>query len=111
MEKMYLPFRDYAGMYPHLETGAIWQRQAHIYASPFYYIDYSLALTCALQFWKKAEENREQAIADYLGICSPGGSVSFPEMVKLGNLRSPFEPGCLRDIVQYAQKTRYVLES
>jgi M3 family oligoendopeptidase len=104
MEKMYLPFRDYAGLYPHLETGAIWQRQGHIYSSPFYYIDYALALTCALQFWKKAEENRENALKDYLKICSPGGSIPFPEMVKLGNLRSPFEPGCLRDIAQHAQR-------
>ena len=30
-----------------------WQRQSHIYKTPFYYIDYCLAQTVALEFWAR----------------------------------------------------------
>ncbi|CAM5278756.1 Oligoendopeptidase F OS=Lysinibacillus sphaericus OX=1421 GN=LS41612_02175 PE=3 SV=1 [Lysinibacillus sphaericus] len=55
IEQTYLPHRDYDGN-SYLESGGIWQRQAHIYASPFYYIDYTLAQICAFQFWKRSRE-------------------------------------------------------
>ncbi|MFI5139866.1 MAG: M3 family oligoendopeptidase, partial [Sphingobacteriales bacterium] len=38
MEKKYRPWVDYDGI-DYLERGGAWQRQAHIYRSPFYYID------------------------------------------------------------------------
>ena len=70
---------------------------------PFYYIDYALAMTCALQFWLKADRDRTAAMADYAAICAAGGSVSFDELVKLAKIRSPFEPGCLRDVCAAAR--------
>ena len=39
IEEIYLPHRDYDGN-GYLEAGAFWQRQGHIYASPFYYISF-----------------------------------------------------------------------
>ena len=42
IEQKYLPHRNYDG-HDYLESGAFWQRQQHIYNSPFYYIDYTLA--------------------------------------------------------------------
>ena len=40
-----------------MNEGRFWQKQQHIFASPFYYIDYCLAQTCALQFKAKMEED------------------------------------------------------
>ena len=60
IEGIYLPKRDYDGN-EYLESGGIWQRQAHIYEIPFYYIDYTLAQICAFQFWKKDREDHESA--------------------------------------------------
>ena len=40
VERDFLPWRRYADM-PYAESGRIWQRQRHIYMSPFYYIDYA----------------------------------------------------------------------
>lgn len=56
LEQKYLPHRDYDG-HPYLESGGMWQRQLHIYTSPFYYIDYTLAQICAFQFWKRSRED------------------------------------------------------
>jgi M3 family oligoendopeptidase len=98
IEKKYLPHRDYAGN-EFLENGAYWQRQAHIYASPFYYIDYTLAQICALQFWKRANENREEALEDYIKLCQAGGSKPFLELVELAGLKSPFESGTVKSVI------------
>lgn len=98
IEEKYLPHRDYDG-HEYLESGGFWQRQAHIYASPFYYIDYTLAQVCAFQFWKRSRENHEAAWKDYLHLCSLGGSMSFTNLVAEANLISPFENGCLEEVI------------
>jgi M3 family oligoendopeptidase len=98
IEKKYLPHRNYEGK-DYLEMGGFWQRQGHIYEDPFYYIDYTLAQICALQFWKKMHEDREDAWKDYVELCKQGGSKSFVELVKVANLISPFEDGCVASVI------------
>lgn len=99
IEQKYLPHRNYDGN-EYLEGGAFWQKQAHIYNSPFYYIDYTLAQVCALQFWIRSQEKDPSAWPDYLRLCKAGGSQSFLGLVKLANLKSPFEQGT----VEYVMK-------
>jgi len=98
LEKIYLPHRDWDGN-PHLEAGRMWQRQSHIFNSPFYYIDYTLAQICAFQFWMKDRQNHAEAWRDYVQLCKAGGSRSFLGLVALANLRSPFEDGCVESVV------------
>lgn len=98
IEAKYLPHRDFDG-HPYLEAGAFWQRQAHIYASPFYYIDYTLAQICAFQFWKRSREDFESAWQDYVHLCSLGGSQSFTNLVREAGLISPFEDGCVQSVI------------
>ena len=98
LEKKYLPHRDYAGC-EILEKGCWWFKQGHIFKDPFYYIDYVLAQICAFQFLKKMNENKEQGWEDYLRICEIGGTKSFLEIVKTGNLISPFEDKCIESII------------
>lgn len=99
IEKKYLPHLDYDGI-DYLEKGGFWQRQNHIFASPFYYIDYTLAQVCAFQFWKKDRENHEEAWTDYVSLCKEGGKFSFLDLVKLANLNSPFAKGCVEDVMK-----------
>lgn len=98
LEEKYLPNRDYDGN-DYLNRGGFWQRQGHIYQSPFYYIDYTLAQICAFQFFKRTQENREEAWADYVHLCKLGGSLSFTALVKEANLISPFEEGCVKSVI------------
>ncbi len=99
MEARYLPWRQYGDL-NYLNKGGLWQEKWHIYCSPFYYIDYTLAGCCALQFWVKAEEDYSQALAEYIALCDRGGSASFRELVRSANLLSPFEPGALTQVVE-----------
>ncbi|MBU3699848.1 MAG: M3 family oligoendopeptidase [Candidatus Kapabacteria bacterium] len=101
MERMYMPWRNSEG-FPAAEQGRVWQFQRHIYEMPFYYIDYALAQTCALQYWKWSELDRAKAFESYLSICDIGGSMPFLGIVKHGALKSPFTEGCLKDIVDYS---------
>ncbi len=98
IERKYVPHKNYSEC-DFLERGGWWFQQMHIFEIPFYYIDYTLAQICALQFWKKANENREQAWDDYLRLCIAGGTKSFLELVKVANLKSPFEDGCISSII------------
>ena len=98
IEKKYLPTRDY-GEVDELKNGIFWFRQGHIFSSPFYYIDYTLAQVCAFQFWIKSREDREKAWQDYLNLCKLGGSKSFFELMKSANLKNPFEEGTLASVI------------
>ena len=98
IEEKYLPHRNYDG-HAYLEAGGFWQRQAHIYGSPFYYIDYTLAQICAFQFWKRSRENFKEAWKDYVHLCSLGGSLSFTNLVREAGLISPFEQGCVESVI------------
>ncbi|WP_369712960.1 M3 family oligoendopeptidase [Leptotrichia sp. HSP-342] len=98
IEKKYLPTRDY-GEVDELKNGIFWFRQGHIFSSPFYYIDYTLAQVCAFQFWIKSREDREKAWQDYLNLCKLGGSKSFFELMKSANLKNPFEEGTLATVI------------
>jgi M3 family oligoendopeptidase len=97
IETKYIPYRKYVDN-EYLESGGFWQQQKHIYESPFYYIDYTLAQICAFQFWKKFNDNREKALKDYIKLCKAGGSKSFLELVEIANLTSPFSGGCLESV-------------
>ena len=99
LESIYLPNREYDDIeFP--KSGGIWQGQLHIYQMPFYYIDYTLAQTCAFQFWIKSEENREKAWDDYVRLCKAGGSLPFTGLVELAGLELPFDDGCLESVVE-----------
>jgi len=98
IEGDYLPHRDYDGN-AFLEDGGYWHKQTHVFSSPFYYIDYVLAQTCALQFWKRNTEDHQSAWSDYLTLCRAGGSRPFLDLVELSGLQSPFDPGVLQEVV------------
>ncbi|MGL4739053.1 MAG: M3 family oligoendopeptidase [Cellulosilyticaceae bacterium] len=99
LEKIYLPHKNYEGC-EILERGGWWYKQGHIFKSPFYYIDYTLAQICALQFWKKFQDDREGAWKDYLRLCDQGGTQSFLELVDTANLISPFNEHCIVSVIE-----------
>ncbi|MBV4418977.1 M3 family oligoendopeptidase [Clostridium tyrobutyricum] len=98
IEKKYLPYKNYNDC-DFLERGCWWFQQSHIFNVPFYYIDYTLAQICALQFWNRANNNRNEAWNDYIKLCKAGGTKSFLELVEYANLQSPFEDGCISSII------------
>ncbi|MGL4366519.1 MAG: M3 family oligoendopeptidase [Cetobacterium sp.] len=103
LEKVYKPHCDYSEN-PFLEKGTWWFQQAHIFEVPFYYIDYTLAQICALQFWQKMNKNYQESWKDYLNLCHDGGTKSFLNLLKVANLKSPFEENCVENIIEDVKK-------
>ena len=99
LEKIYTPWKDY-DKNDFLEKGCWWFKQGHIFKNPFYYIDYALAEVCALQIWSDMEEDYDRVLNSYMKICKDAGKRSFVETVEKGNLKSPFEKGCLDNIIE-----------
>ncbi|WP_461226419.1 M3 family oligoendopeptidase [Lacticaseibacillus suihuaensis] len=97
LEKLYNPDKDYSENAA-LESGIYWMRQGHIFESPFYYIDYTIAQVVAYQFWKRFNVDHDpKAWQDYETMAKAGGSQTLLELLATGHLRSPFEPGALDD--------------
>lgn len=103
MEKTYLPWRQW-GDIEHGASGGRWHGQGHIFGGPFYYIDYVLAMTCALQFWNRMNQDPEEAMEDYVALCRRGGEAAFQELARSAKIRSPFERGCLTEAVESARE-------
>ena len=103
LEKKYLPHKDYENC-DILERGCWWFKQGHIFKDPFYYIDYTLAQICSLQFWKRMREDFDKGWNDYINICKVGGTKSFLEVIEIGNLKSPFEDGCVKSVIGTIKK-------
>ncbi len=97
LEQVYLPWRDYDGD-PFLEKGGFWMQKQHIFLYPFYYIDYALAQMGAFDFFLRMREDRERAWNDYLALCRAGGTVGYFDLLKIGNLRNPFDENTVKDI-------------
>lgn len=99
LEKQYKPHLAYENDEFEGE-GRRWQRQLHIYECPFYYIDYCLAQTCALQFKIMMEENYEDAWNKYLAFSKESAKDSFKNMLNNVGLKSPFEDGYMEALVK-----------
>lgn len=99
LEKQYRLHLNMEGM-PFFEKGGFWQRQHHIYSTPFYYIDYCLAQICALQYKLMMEQDYERAWKSYLKLCRMSASGFFTDMIQDVGLLNPLEEECIQQLIQ-----------
>ena len=99
LEKVYRPWLNFKG-FDYLENGGWWVRQSHIFASPFYYIDYTLAQVLALQFKCEMDKNRERAWKKYIKLLKMGGKYPFLTLVEKDHLRNPFVDGNVKKVIK-----------
>jgi M3 family oligoendopeptidase len=91
---------DFGGMeqYKH----ARWYAQGHLFHMPFYYIDYAIAETGAMQLALIDAEDHERALDIYMNLCRIGGTMSVLNIFSNAGLRSPFDPEVMRDLMAHA---------
>ena len=89
---------------PGYEDGRLWQRQLHIYEYPFYYIDYCLAQTVALEYWAMSQADYAAAFEKYLAFLEQGGRMTFTELCEAGQVTSPFAEGATKQVVSAAEE-------
>lgn len=101
LEQEFRPYLKLDGV-PAYEDGRRWQRQGHIYEMPFYYIDYCLAQTVAMQFWAIAQKDSKAAWDKYLALVKFAGAKTFTDAVADSGLESPFGGEALPEIAKAA---------
>ena len=101
---VYMPWMRLDGDIPFYSEGEGWQRQHHIYSLPFYYIDYCIAQTVALQFWAMIQEDQKNAWEHYMAYTTQGGSRLFTELLEHAGMESPFDEKCMKTVAEAAKK-------
>ena len=103
IEIKYTPHKKYDDT-PTLEKGTRWLRQGHVFAAPFYYIDYTLAQVVAFQFAIENMKNHEKTWKKYIKLCKCGGKYPFLTLLEKNHLRNPFEEGNIRKVIKPLEK-------
>jgi len=93
---------DYTGLEDYRDMR--WNLLPHIFRSPFYYIDYAIAETAAMQLAMIASEDLDHALEIYLQLCRIGGTMGIDDIFRSTGLRSPFDPELMRDLMAYAAR-------
>ena len=94
-----MPFKDYDDD-EFLNKGTYWFRQGHIFSSPFYYIDYTLAQVCAFQFFIWSKKDHKSTFENYVSLCRLGGSKPFTGLMESAKLKNPFKEGTIEGILK-----------
>lgn len=95
LEQVYQPDLDYDGM-TWLENGSAWQKKEHIFAAPFYYIDYCLAQMVALDLWQQSRKQPKKALQRYRKLCASGGQMTLLDLLANTGLASPFDEATIK---------------
>lgn len=103
IEKKYLPHLEYDDC-EYLEKGGRWQRQAHVYGMPFYYLDYTISQVVAFQYFVWDMKDHKAAWESYMKICELAGTVPFTELAQVCGLKNPFKEGCIASITPALEK-------
>ena len=102
-------FKEIQGRYEpelHYEEGTCfshggrWMAQQHVFGSPFYYIDYTLAQVCAFQFLVEMRKNQPKAWKKYVKLCKCGGRYPFVSLLEKNHIRNPFIDGNIRKVIR-----------
>ena len=103
LELKYTPHKKYEDT-PTLAKGSWWMRQSHVFGTPFYYIDYTLAQVVAFQFAVEMNKNHDKAWKKYVKLCKTGGKYPFVELLAKNHLRNPFEAGNIKKVIKPLEK-------
>ncbi|MGD0463818.1 MAG: M3 family oligoendopeptidase [Tepidisphaeraceae bacterium] len=78
---------------------SLWQRQAHLFHSPFYYVEYGIAQLGALQLWMKARHDPHQALANYRAALALGGTLPLPQLFAAAGIVFDFSQKTLKPLM------------
>jgi oligoendopeptidase F len=77
---------------------AAWQRQLHLFGMPFYYIEYGIAETGAIQMWMNARRDQRAALENYRKGLALGGSRPLPELFRSAGLRFELSGALMQEL-------------
>ncbi len=73
----------------------------HLFAFPFYYLEYGLAYLGAMQVWRNARDDHAAALAAYKRALSLGGTVPLDQAFEAAGARFAFDRATVREITEF----------
>lgn len=104
----FMPGQDWSGLEQEMMTG--WHRKLHIYQVPFYYVEYGLAQLGAVQVWRNALQDQNQALANYRQALALGGTVPLPKLFEAAGVKFAFDEETLSAAVELVETNIESLE-
>ncbi|MBY0492041.1 MAG: M3 family oligoendopeptidase [Gemmatimonadaceae bacterium] len=86
------------------ERKARWYRQLHIFELPFYYIEYGIAQLGALQVFRNAVRDPQEAVANYKRFLALGGTRSLPELYAAAGVKLVFDAETMAELVAFTEE-------
>lgn len=77
-----------------------WQRQSHLFTSPFYYIEYGIAQIGALQLWQQDLKDQAMAVANYRNALALAGTKPLPELFAAAKLNFDFSEKTIAPLME-----------
>ncbi|HEX6033301.1 MAG TPA: M3 family oligoendopeptidase [Anaerolineales bacterium] len=93
---------DYSGWEDVKKT--YWHRQSHPFDSPFYYVEYGLALLGAVQVWANSRKNQKKAVADYRKALALGATVPLPQLFETAGAKFALDAKTLKEAVDLMEE-------
>ncbi len=84
---------------PFYSVGAGWQRQQHIFKSPFYYIDYALSQIVAIQFHLACLDDYEKTLSLYNRFVKNIHQYTYCDLLDEIGFKSPLKPSTIKPII------------
>ncbi len=82
------------------EVALHWQHKIHLFAYPFYYVEYGIAQLGALQVWQRAQQDAASAVADYRRALALAGRAPLPELFAAAGIRFDFSEATIRPLME-----------
>ncbi|HVD02152.1 MAG TPA: M3 family oligoendopeptidase [Candidatus Dormibacteraeota bacterium] len=101
LRRRFEPGVDYSGLTA--EWVARWYQQLHIFEVPFYYIEYGIAQLGALQVWRNALHDQEEAVAAYRRALGLGATRPLPELYQAAGIKLAFDAGTIGELVDLVE--------
>ena len=111
LEQDYWPGIEGGDLEHYYQDGVDLFRKMTLYMFPCYGIGYSLSWICAMQFYERFCQDKEQAVEEYNAFCSRGGSLSYPSLLETVGMQPPYKKGVLENLVSFARVKLQELES
>ena len=79
----------------------LWQKQSHLYESPFYYIEYGMAQLGAIAIWRSYKQLGEQGLDNYMDALKLGYTKTIREIYETAGIKFDFSASYVKELADF----------
>ena len=103
LDERFSPGVDWSGLERERAKG--WQ-DFHVFAVPFYVLEYAFAWLGAVQIWRNALQDPQTALEKYRAALALGGTRPLPELFETAGARFAFDQGTVGESMRFVYSRR-----